>query len=230
MYTWILDNGHGHNTPGKRSPKWKDGTQLFEYEFNRNIVNYMIPLLEWEGIDFVNLVPEKHDVSLRERVNRANEIHRKRGNSILISVHGNAAEWFYVNKERTIKYNRRKHGYIPTSKLYRKSYIQAHPAKGFSVFTTKGVTDSDKIATYFVEELEKMFCPPHTFRKEFSDGDSDWEANFYIIRNTKMPAILTENGFFTNEWECKEMMTEDFQIKCAHAHVEAIKRIEKVSI
>ena len=27
--TIILDNGHGNNTPGKRSPKWEDGTQLF---------------------------------------------------------------------------------------------------------------------------------------------------------------------------------------------------------
>ena len=39
-YLWILDNGHGgmidgvYQTPGKRSPVWPDGTQLFEGEFN----------------------------------------------------------------------------------------------------------------------------------------------------------------------------------------------------
>ena len=27
----LLDNGHGENTPGKRSPKWSDGSQLFEW-------------------------------------------------------------------------------------------------------------------------------------------------------------------------------------------------------
>ena len=35
----ILDNGHGKETKGKRSPKWDDGTQLFEWEFNRAIVD-----------------------------------------------------------------------------------------------------------------------------------------------------------------------------------------------
>ena len=34
----LLDNGHGQETPGKRSPVWADGSQLFEYEFNRDIV------------------------------------------------------------------------------------------------------------------------------------------------------------------------------------------------
>ena len=33
----ILDPGHGFNTEGKRSPVWEDGTQLFEWEFNRDI-------------------------------------------------------------------------------------------------------------------------------------------------------------------------------------------------
>ena len=28
----LLDNGHGENTPGKRSPKWSDGSQLKTYE------------------------------------------------------------------------------------------------------------------------------------------------------------------------------------------------------
>jgi N-acetylmuramoyl-L-alanine amidase len=26
----LLDNGHGKNTPGKRSPKWSDLPQIFE--------------------------------------------------------------------------------------------------------------------------------------------------------------------------------------------------------
>jgi N-acetylmuramoyl-L-alanine amidase len=34
----ILDSGHGADTPGKRSPKWPDGSQLFGYEFNRDVI------------------------------------------------------------------------------------------------------------------------------------------------------------------------------------------------
>ena len=33
----LIDNGHGVDTKGKRSPVWPDGRQLFEWEFNRDI-------------------------------------------------------------------------------------------------------------------------------------------------------------------------------------------------
>ena len=38
-YLWCLDNGHGKLTPGKRSPKLKDGNQFFEYEFNLSLIH-----------------------------------------------------------------------------------------------------------------------------------------------------------------------------------------------
>ena len=90
----ILDNGHGglvnglYQTPGKRSPKWNDGTQLFEGEFNRAVVNRIIEDLTRLGIKYVNIAPEYRDVSLRTRVNRANELSIRE--SFYVSVHSNA--------------------------------------------------------------------------------------------------------------------------------------------
>jgi len=86
----ILDNGHGIETPGKRSPVWPDGTQLFEYEFNRDIVNRLHEALRSSGIPSVILVPEKTDVRLVERVVRADKIFKAEPGSFLISVHANA--------------------------------------------------------------------------------------------------------------------------------------------
>lgn len=63
----ILDNGHGQETPGKRSPVWKDGTQLFEYEFNRDIVKRIVQKLKCAGIEHKILVPELTDITLGER-------------------------------------------------------------------------------------------------------------------------------------------------------------------
>jgi N-acetylmuramoyl-L-alanine amidase len=34
------------------------------------------------------------------------------------------------------------------------------------------------------------------------------EANFYVIKYTQMPAILAENGFFSNQEECKKMLDD----------------------
>jgi N-acetylmuramoyl-L-alanine amidase len=89
--TVMLDNGHGKETAGKRSPKWADGTQLFEWEFNRDIVKRIAQKCKTAGIDCRVLVPEGKDISLQERCRRANEIHQEtNGNCFLISVHANA--------------------------------------------------------------------------------------------------------------------------------------------
>lgn len=53
----LLDNGHGNETPGKRSPVWPDGSQLFEYEFNRAIVHRIACLLAHKGITFDIIAP-----------------------------------------------------------------------------------------------------------------------------------------------------------------------------
>ena len=70
----LLDNGHGENTPGKRSPKWSDGSQLFEWEYAREIAKGVYNQLRAKGIDAELLVKENIDVPLAERARRANEI------------------------------------------------------------------------------------------------------------------------------------------------------------
>ena len=87
----MLDNGHGKETAGKRSPVWKDGAQLFEYEFNRDIVRRIAKQLSAEGIEYRIIVPEENDISLSERARRANEIYdQANGKAFLLSVHVNA--------------------------------------------------------------------------------------------------------------------------------------------
>lgn len=88
--TVILDNGHGKETPGKRSPVWSDGTQLFEWEFTRDIAKSIHDELEEMKIDSTILVPEAIDISLTTRVKRANAIYKENPDSFLLSIHGNA--------------------------------------------------------------------------------------------------------------------------------------------
>lgn len=47
-------------------------------------------------------------------------------------------------------------------------------------------------------------------------------SNFTVLTKTKMPAVLTENGFYTNKEECNKMKTEEFQKNCAIGHAKAI--------
>lgn len=87
---FILDNGHGVDTAGKRSPIWSDGKQLMEYEFNRDIAQRIAYRCKMNGIPFVLLVPEARDISLTERVSRANDIYMKHPRAVLLSIHANA--------------------------------------------------------------------------------------------------------------------------------------------
>ena len=85
----LLDNGHGKETAGKRSPVWSDGTQLYEWQFNRIIAIELERQLLELGIPCKRIVTEDTDVSLSERAVRVNKEHAKK-KSIFISIHANA--------------------------------------------------------------------------------------------------------------------------------------------
>lgn len=210
-YLWLLDNGHGGliNDNGKEiyttapnhtnNPNtWKkmyiheDGTKIYEGDFNRKVVDKLTKMLIHEQITYKLICPELEDISLGERVRRADELHRIHKNCIFVSVHGNAGK-----------------------------------GTGFEVFTSVGQTKSDEIAEVFIKEMEKIF-PNKTKRVDLSDGDQDKEAQFYVLRKTDCPAILTENFFMDRLDDCKLMLSDEGQMKIAQAHFNAILKVEKV--
>ncbi len=79
----LIDNGHGSDTPGKRSPD----SQLLEWQWTRAMAKTIVKGLQERGHDAALLVPEDHDVSLRERVARANKF----ASALVVSVHVNAS-------------------------------------------------------------------------------------------------------------------------------------------
>lgn len=84
----LIDNGHGENTPGKRSP---DG-RLREWSYTREMADRVVVGLRKMGIDAERIVKEDTDVPLSERCRRANAIYKETGKkAILISIHCNAA-------------------------------------------------------------------------------------------------------------------------------------------
>lgn len=85
-------------------------------------------------------------------------------------------------------------------------------ARGFEIFTTKGVTKSDKLAEYIAIEVEKMYKQKGLkVRFDMTDGDRDKESDFYIIKNAKCPAVLIECLFFDNYEDYKLLIDNNFQ-------------------
>ena len=187
----LIDNGHGHNTPGKRSP---DGTFL-EATYNREIAKRIVAELQNKGYDAELLVPEEEDIPLKERVRRVNAHCQSLGKSnvILISIHVNAAgdgtKWMN--------------------------------ATGWSCYTCKGQTESDRLATCLYDAAIKNF-PDRRIRKDYSDGDPDWEENFYILRHSLCPAVLTENFFMDSHSDLEYLQSKDGKQAVVDTHAEGI--------
>lgn len=205
----LIDNGHGSNTPGKCSPD----KSLREYRWAREIAAHIEDVLKTKGIDARRIVTEDTDVPLAIRATRVNTICRQVGkqNVILISVHSNAAggdgKW--------------------------------KSAGGWCVYTTPGKTKADDLATELWNAAKSELKPyaerfevlqkageydarQVPFRADWSDGDPDYEANFYIIRKTLCPAVLTESLFQDNRADVEFLLSEAGKSAIVNLHVNGI--------
>lgn len=71
----LIDNGHGSETAGKRSP---DGS-LREYKWAREIASRLEQALKQKCLDAERIVKEETDVPLGERSRRVNAICQRLG-------------------------------------------------------------------------------------------------------------------------------------------------------
>ena len=204
----LLDPGHVRQTPGKRSP---DG-RLLEYQYTREILFRIQEELMKLGIDSWNTHPEddfvnsKYDNDSRDLVLRVSRINAKykslkaEGKSaILLSIHVNAAG-------NGGWYN----------------------ATGWSAYTTKGVTNSDKLSECLYEAAEEVLVlQDKKIRKDFSDGDCDYESDFYVIKKSNCPAILTENFFMDSKKDIEYLLSEQGKSDIVNIHVKGVLKYIK---
>ena len=172
-----------------------DGAFL-EYKWNREVAELAYALLEEHGFDVDFVVTETNDIPLKTRVRRVNEICSLHGshNVLLLSIHSNAAGMGA-------------------------SWMNA---KGWSAYTTKGKTRSDVAAKCLYDSFEEEF-KERVIRRDWSDGDPDWEEDFYIIKKTSCPAVLLENFFYDNKEECSFLLMEQTKRRVAKAILKGVQ-------
>ena len=169
--------------------------KFLEYLWNRQIADLLLDRFMIMGIDASLVVTETNDISLATRVQRVNRICSKVGasNVILLSIHSNAAG--------------------DGSKWM--------SAQGWSCYTSKGETKSDAIAECLYDAFETEFAD-RKIRKDMSDGDRDWEDNFYVLQKSKCPAVLLENFFYDNRDECTWLLKDETKERIADTIVKGI--------
>lgn len=190
----LIDNGHGSDTKGKYSPD----KRLYEYKFAREIAGRVEKELRAKGYDVQLIVPETNDVPLLERVRRVNDVCNKVGssNALLVSIHVNAAgadgKW--------------------------------HDARGFSVFVSKNAsTNSKRCATIFTDEAQALNLIGNRSVPREKYWTWSWTtADIYILKNTKCPAVLTENFFQDNKADVDYLLSENGKATITKLHVDCI--------
>ena len=171
--------------------------RFLEYRFNRDIALDVQKQLTLSGYDATILVPEDYDVSLRARTERVNTWCQKLGKRhvCLVSIHANAAG------------NGR----------------QWMTARGWCCYTSRGQTAGDRLATCLYEAAS-LHLPGHKIRKDYSDGDPDWESDFTILKNTLCAAALSENLFHDNADDLAFLESVPGRQAIIDLHVRAIIR------
>ena len=196
----ILDNGHGVDTAGKRSPDGK----LREYAYAREIVKRLKPAFENIGYDVHILVPEDKDISLTKRVARADSVYLQNKKYydviFLLSIHCNAGPGEGWSN-----------------------------ARGWAAYTSIGKTESDKIcrrlydaAEVYLDSYIRNFKSPEKAQRPIrstTDESKGHEANFTIVKNTKCPAVLTENLFQNNREDVAFLLSEEGKQAIVNLHV-----------
>jgi N-acetylmuramoyl-L-alanine amidase len=89
-------------------------------------------------------------------------------------------------------------------------------ARGFEVYSYPGSSTGKNVASlvhkYTYPRLKKFGVPDRGLK----------QANFHVIRETKMPAALIEFEFFTNKEGCALLKRSDFRLECARGVAQAV--------
>lgn len=178
----ILGTAHLSSTPGKRSPDGK----FREYAYSRKVCKAIQEELLSRGVDCViDYIDDDMPglTSSQELVKRVQIVNKlaKKTDCLYVSIHVNASAKSGWDK-----------------------------ATGFSIYTSPGETKSDILATDIFDEATKLLKPlGKALRKDTSDGDPDFEENFYVLRKTICPAVLTENFFQNSKSDVEFLESEE---------------------
>jgi N-acetylmuramoyl-L-alanine amidase len=193
----FVDAGHGgiddsgeYVTSGKRGYheglNLHDGGHYYEGYENRIVAEMFIEELTKNGIMAIRTYHPYKDTSLSSRTELVRSWLKRGYYGYLHSFHSNA---------------------ISSSN----SASKLENTVGYCVYSTKDNNLSDEIAEQHFNNV-KASVSDWKFRTQDSDGDSDFEANFQLLRETdlkefdKFGSILDEWGFHTSGKDCQKII------------------------
>ena len=212
--TIMIDAGHGGNDPGARSGG------ITEKTFTLAMARRVGALLEKEGFTVLYTRTTDRYIALRDRTDMANS----KSADLFISIHVNAnanpsvrgLETYYLGEART-----------------RNAQLVAARENGVSV---RNVSDlqfilTDLMLSSKVKESRQLAEHVHSGilrrlrgARLAAPDNGVRSAPFYVLMGARMPAILVEFGYITNEQDAANLKNDAFLQRQAEGLVQGIKQ------
>jgi N-acetylmuramoyl-L-alanine amidase len=217
--TIIIDPGHGGKDPGAVSTQTINGksVQVAEKDIVLKSALVLRDLLNQTYPDKKIIMTRDTDVypTLDQRAEMANAVPVKDNEAVIfISIHANSSRnagargyevWHITSDYRRSLLDSSKHNYSPDISAILNAMMEEE-------FTTESIILADSILNGLGKELGKSV--PSRGRKA---------ENWFVVRNSRMPAVLVELGFVSNHSDAVLMTSDEGLQKLTGALYNGIK-------
>jgi len=191
VQTIVVDPGHGGYDKGQVS------RYGYEKDFALDVARKLRPLLLSKGLRVIMTREGDYFVPLEVRAQIAN----KARDSIFVSIHFNAS-----NDDRNAT------GFEIFSFTPRGAPSTSDSAVAPSALSTQPGSAVD------AQSLALSACIYHSLLGHIPEYDRGIKrARFAVLRLTKVPAVLIEGGFLTEQGQCRLIAQKEWRAKLAHA-------------
>lgn len=151
------------------------------------------------------------------------ELSREGINSVLLTMERNDVS-LSERAERANKYCKGSEALLVSIHVNAANSNDWSDACGWTGWVARVASDkSKKLAKLLYKEAEKHNLQGNRYVPE----EKYWEADYYILRKTSCPAVLTENMFMTNDEDVRFLMSDIGKRTIVDVHVQAIKNYIK---
>lgn len=191
VQTVVLDPGHGGYDRGQVS------RYGYEKDFALDVARKLRPLLQSKGVRVIMTREGDYFVPLEVRAQIANAAR----DSIFVSIHFNA-----TNDDPNAT------GFEIFSFTPRGAPSTSDSAVAPSALSTQPGSNVD------AQSMALSACIYHSLLGHIPEYDRGIKrARFAVLRLTKVPAVLIEGGFLTEQGECKLIAQKEWRARLAHA-------------
>jgi len=212
----VIDPGHGGKDPGAIGC-----TGLYEKDVVLDVSKMVKDDLKRRGFDVIMTRQKDVFVALRKRSQIANENNA----DLFVSIHANANrknwvrgfEVYYLSEayddnakalaaseNSAIKYEDESFGF----------HTQYLDAIVWDLTFTENRTESIELANYICRNVDERAKPKSSKVRC---------ARFYVLKGTRMPAVLVELSYLSNKWEERSLKDQDYRKKLSRGIADGIE-------